>query len=178
MNFSQNFTYAPNDRETLADGEYLARISFTKENTSVPGGALDVFFTYPGHLTSCEPNKMTLFPRPKLNDTKKNGEKVTENDLKKWDFNFSRFIDAFKIDRNFLDNQAAWMGKQGWVTVKSKEGSPYKNIFIAFNQHEEKKEEKPASAVEALKNAVGGTVEKYEKPKEESSAENFQEDIF
>jgi hypothetical protein len=180
MNFSQNFTYAPNDREVLEDGEYLARITFTKENANIPG-ALDIFFAFPGHMASCEPNKMTIFSRPVLGTVKKNGEKVTEDDCKKWDFNFSRFIDAFKIDKNYLDNQATWMNKQGWVTVKSRENSQYKNIFIAFNQHEKKDETVP-NAVNALADAVGGTVTKddgkYKKPAENISAENFQEDIF
>jgi hypothetical protein len=73
------------------------------------------------------------------------------------------------------------MNKQGWVTVKSRENSQYKNIFIAFNQHE-KKDETVSNAVNALADAVGGTVTKddgkYKKPAENISAENFQEDIF
>ena len=115
--FAQGFNYIPDDTEVLSEGEYLAEISMVKDNGFI-ADAKDVFFRFPGHKMRCSPCKMTLFARPILGSSKKNGDKITEDDLKKWDNSMSRFIDAFKIDAKMLENSATWTGKRAYVVVK------------------------------------------------------------
>lgn len=178
--FAQGFTYIPDDVEVLAEGEYLAEISIVKDNGFI-ADAKDVFFRFPGHKMRTNPSKMTLFARPILGSSKKNGDKITEDDLKKWDNSMSRFIDAFKIDAKLLENPQTWVGKRAYVVVKKDKNGEYSNIFLSFNQHkdENKNAEKPAAEIPAevkkVAEAVGGT---YVKPEKEVSANDFPEDIF
>ena len=178
--FAQGFNYIPDDTEVLSEGEYLAEISMVKDNGFI-ADAKDVFFRFPGHKMRCSPCKMTLFARPILGSSKKNGDKITEDDLKKWDNSMSRFIDAFKIDAKMLENSATWTGKRAYVVVKKDKNGEYPNIFLSFNQHkdDENNAEKTAAEIPAevkkVAQAVGGT---YVKPEKEVSANDFPEDIF
>ncbi len=178
--FAQGFNYIPDDTEVLSEGEYLAEISMVKDNGFI-ADAKDVFFRFPGHKMRCNPCKMTLFARPILGSSKKNGDKITEDDLKKWDNSMSRFIDAFKIDAKMLENSATWTGKRAYVVVKKDKNGEYSNIFLSYNQHkdDEKTAEKTTAEIPAevkkVAQAVGGT---YEKPEKEVTANDFPEDIF
>lgn len=178
--FAQGFNYIPDDTEVLSEGEYLAEISMVKDNGFI-ADAKDVFFRFPGHKMRCNPCKMTLFARPILGSSKKNGDKITEDDLKKWDNSMSRFIDAFKIDAKMLENSATWTGKRAYVVVKKDKNGEYSNIFLSFNQHkdDENNAEKTTAEIPAevkkVAQAVGGT---YVKPEKEVSANDFPEDIF
>ena len=121
---------------------------------------------------------MTLFARPILGSSKKNGDKITEDDLKKWDNSMSRFIDAFKIDAKMLENSATWTGKRAYVVVKKDKNGEYSNIFLSFNQHkdDEKKSENTPEEVKSFANSIGA--EKVKKTSESgSSPENFKEDL-
>ena len=178
--FAQGFTYIPDDTEVLSEGEYLAEISMVKDNGFI-ADAKDVFFRFPGHKMRCNPCKMTLFARPILGSSKKNGDKITEEDLKKWDNSMSRFIDAFKIDAKMLENSATWSGKRAYVVVKKDKNGEYSNIFLSFNQHKDE-ENKPAETTENVPGEVKKIAEafgaSYVKPEKEVSAKDYPEDIF
>lgn len=178
--FAQGFTYIPDDVEVLAEGEYLAEISMVKDNGFI-ADAKDVFFRFPGHKMRCSPCKMTLFARPILGSSKKNGDKITEDDLKKWDNSMSRFIDAFKIDAKMLENSATWTGKRAYIVVKKDKNGEYSNIFLSFNQHkddEKKSSDAPAEAPAEVKKVAQAVGAEYVKPAAEVTAQNFPEDIF
>lgn len=178
--FAQGFNYIPDDTEILSEGEYLAEISMVKDNGFI-ADAKDVFFRFPGHKMRCSPCKMTLFARPILGSSKKNGDKITEDDLKKWDNSMSRFIDAFKIDAKMLENSATWTGKRAYVVVKKDKNGEYLNIFLSFNQHkddEKKSSDAPAEAPAEVKKVAQAVGAEYVKPAAEVTAQNFPEDIF
>ena len=178
--FAQGFNYIPDDTEVLSEGEYLAEISMVKDNGFI-ADAKDVFFRFPGHKVRCTPCKMTLFARPILGNLKKNGDKITEDDLKKWDNSMSRFIDAFKIDAKMLENSATWTGKCAYVVVKKDKNGEYSNIFLSFNQHkddEKKTSETTAETPAEVKKVAEAVGAEYVKPAAKVSAENFPEDIF
>ena len=175
--FAQGFNYIPDDTEVLSEGEYLAEISMVKDNGFI-ADAKDVFFRFPGHRVRCTPCKMTLFARPILGSSKRNGDKITEDDLKKWDNSMSRFIDAFKIDAKMLENSATWSGKRAYVVVKKDKNGEYSNIFLSFNQHkdDEKKSETTPDEVKSFANSVGAA-EVKKTSESGSSPENFKEDL-
>lgn len=178
--FAQGFNYIPDDTEILTEGEYLAEISMVKDNGFI-ADAKDVFFRFPGHKMRCSPCKMTLFARPILGSSKRNGDKITEDDLKKWDNSMSRFIDAFKIDAKMLENSATWTGKRAYVVVKKDKNGEYSNIFLSFNQHkddEKKSSDAPAEAPAEVKKVAQAVGAEYVKPAAEVTAQNFPEDIF
>jgi hypothetical protein len=178
--FAQGFNYIPDDTEVLSEGEYLAEISMVKDNGFI-ADAKDVFFRFPGHKVRCTPCKMTLFARPILGSSKKNGDKITEDDLKKWDNSMSRFIDAFKIDAKMLENSATWTGKRAYVVVKKDKNGEYSNIFLSFNQHkddEKKSSDTPAEAPAEVKKVAQAVGAEYVKPEKEVTAQDFPEDIF
>lgn len=178
--FAQGFNYIPDDTEVLSEGEYLAEISMVKDNGFI-ADAKDVFFRFPGHKMRCSPCKMTLFARPILGSLKKNGDKITEDDLKKWDNSMSRFIDAFKIDAKMLENSATWTGKRAYIVVKKDKNGEYSNIFLSFNQHkddEKKSSDAPAEAPAEVKKVAQAVGAEYVKPAAEVTAQNFPEDIF
>ena len=136
FNFGAGFGYVQEDPiEYLPEGDYNARITGVVNNEKLKG-AVNVLFSIQGH-PNASPYSMTLFARPVVGQTKKDGSQITNEDLQKWDKTMSRFFDAFGIKAGDFDF-VHWKQHSGWVTCRKNKNNDYSSLYVAFNQHKEK----------------------------------------
>lgn len=179
MAFNHN-GYQPERSQTLANGMYEMIIRSATEKTNGTGNYIEVELQARGKR-GWTPNKIFFNEAPVVGTYKRNGNPITEDDLKRWNREMTTFFDCFKITAGDF-NVNSWVGKIGWCKVAEqydanepdKKSKKFKAIYPQVMEKEE--QPMPASAPTVTAPAPAQP-EEYQTAPETVTPPDFPEDI-
>lgn len=114
MAFNHN-GYTPERSQTLPNGIYEMIIRSASEKSNGSGNYIEVEVQARGKR-GWTPNKIFFNEAPVVGSYKRNGNPITEEDLKRWNREMTTFFDCFGIEPgNFTCS--SWVGKIGHCKV-------------------------------------------------------------